>query len=169
MYGNLSAVEDEWHIRGIPEWIDPLFTFQRTWYPDDVADVGPNGVRRHFSHNVARVLAVIGGGLAGYYVWQKTSNRVYTGLAGAGGFVVAPMLLAAYEEFSRTTEEAIPVVEEDGEITNTYTPTEQTEPPNQTGTQTTPTLVPGSPQIKQAELAPNSIVPYKARLTTRIH
>ncbi len=98
MRGNLSAVEDEWHIRGIAPWVDPVFTFQRTWYPDDT----PPSI--NFNATLAKVFAVLGGGLAGYFVFQKTNNKVYTGLAGAAGFVGAPMLVSAYDYFKEPVE-----------------------------------------------------------------
>jgi hypothetical protein len=141
MRGRLAAVEDEWHIRGIPEWIDPVFTFQRTWYPDDV----PPSVS--FNSNLARAFAFIGGGLLGYYVWNRTRKPVYTGLAGAAGFVGAPLLVAAYDRFQQP---------EEGEVVES-TETDMPSPEVQntiTQTQMTPTLVPGSPQIKRTELAP---------------
>lgn len=130
MYGRLSAIEDEWHIRGIPSWLDPLFTFQRTWFPDDVQ------ASDTFNPTVAKALAFIGGGLLGYYVWDRTKNRAYTGLAGAAGFVVSPMLLAAYDRYSTPDDAQLPspdqidTDEPDGQVSpdsvpaNTYTPTQ---------------------------------------------
>lgn len=93
MRGRLSAVEDEWHIAGIPYWLDPVFTFQRTWYPD----MTPPSVS--FNATLAKVFGLVGGGLFGYYVWEKTHRKVYTGLAGAAGLFIAPMFVAAYDHF----------------------------------------------------------------------
>lgn len=138
MRGNLSAVEDEWHIRGIAPWVDPVFTFQRTWYPDAT----PPSV--NFNATLAKVFALIGGGLAGYFVWQKTGHKVYTGLAGAAGVIGAPMLVSAYDHFSRPADDEIQVIEES------------------TGTRTDPTLVPGSsasPKEPQITLVTNRYIP----------
>lgn len=114
MYGRLSAIEDEWHIRGIPAWLDPLYTFQRTWFPDDVQ------ASDTFNPTVAKALALIGGGLLGYYVWDRTKNRAYTGLAGAAGFVVSPMLLAVYDRYAVGADEESDGASEGGP-TNTWT------------------------------------------------
>lgn len=141
--GHLAAVEDEWHIRGIPEWIDPVFTFQRTWYPD----MTPPSVS--FNATLAKVFGVVGGGLLGYYVWEKTHHKVYTALAGAGGFFGAPLLVAAYDHFQQpsidaTTEEGAP----DGEIDPNALP------PNTV----TPTQVPGSPQVSKQTLIARTLL-----------
>lgn len=142
LHGRLSAIEDEWHIRGIPEWLDPVFTFQRTWYPNDIR---PYWERESFNPTLAKVFAVVGAGLLGYFVYDRTGNKVYTGLAGAGGFILTPLLVAAYDKAvfeepvgqAETVEEGAQV--DAGGDTNTYT---------ETGTETTPTLVPASPDVK---------------------
>ena len=132
MRGNLSAVEDEWHIRGVAPWVDPVFTFQRTWYPDDT----PPSI--NFNATLAKVFAVLGGGLLGYFVWKKTGSKVYTGLAGSAGFVGAPMLVSAYDYFSRPADDEIQVI--DGSMDQP------------TGTVTDPTLVSGSANSKEPQI-----------------
>jgi len=148
MRGNLSAVEDEWHIRGIAPWVDPVFTFQRTWYPDDT----PPSI--NFNATLAKVFAVLGGSLVGYFVFQKTSNKVYTGLAGAAGFVGAPVLVSAYDYFSRRDEVELPaesVIVDPTLVLETGT-----------GTRVDPALVSGSasdPKAPQITLVTNRYLP----------
>lgn len=139
MRGRLSAVEDEWHIKGVPPWLDPVFTFQRTWYPDQT----PPSVS--FNATLAKVFGILGGGLLGYYVWEKTHHKVYTALAGAGGFIGAPLLVAAYDHFSADDGAVVDVIDEEV-VENTITPTD-------------PTMVPASPEPKMPQIVARMALP----------
>jgi len=99
-----GSPETEWHIAvggvhgwQMPTWIDPLFVFQKTWNPDAVVAL------EGFKPMLGKVFAILGAGLAGYWINEKYGNTAYTVLAGAGGAVAAPLLLSGYARFTRPT------------------------------------------------------------------
>jgi uncharacterized membrane protein YebE (DUF533 family) len=96
LHGNLANVEEEWRIAALPEWIDPVFVFQRSWFPDDVTRPGSS-----FDANLAKAVSILGGGLAAVLVWRRTENKAYAALAGAGSALAAPLLVSAYDNFQK--------------------------------------------------------------------
>lgn len=83
----------EWHIPGVPYYLDPLNLVQQTWYPHYPA----TEIGAAYGIAISRGLSALGAVALGWYVHKKTKSVPKAAAGAVVGSAIGPLALSIWE------------------------------------------------------------------------